>query len=414
MFRPIRLLTFAMLLLTGCATVPEAVFTATPTGFQPAPATAAPSETAAATSTPEPTPTSVPAEIPGAESVAWVEVAREFKRPVYLTHAGDERLFIVEQPGLIWILQDGERVPEPFLDIQDRVMDQGNEQGLLGLAFHPDYPTNGTFYVNYTGAGGATHIARFQVSADPRRADPTSETPVLIFDQPYPNHNGGALVFGPDGMLYIGAGDGGSGGDPQGNGQRLDTLLGKILRLDVSQELPYAIPADNPFASGGGRGEIWAYGLRNPWRIAFDPATGDLYIGDVGQNSVEEINFQPAGAAGARNYGWNLREGSQAYAGGAAEGLVDPIAEYDHTSGCSVTGGVVIRDPRLPAWAGVYSYGDYCSGRVWALRQDGQGGWLRSELGRTPWRISSFGVDLAGRVYLLDLNGSIQRLDAAP
>ncbi len=261
--------------------------------------------------------------------------------------------------------------------------DQGNEQGLLGLVFHPEYLSKGYFYVNYSGAGGATQIARFHASDDPQRADPASESPVLAFDQPYANHNGGALVFGPNGLLYIGVGDGGSGGDPQGYGQRLDTLLGKILRVDVDQDLPYVIPPDNPFAAGGGRPEIWAFGLRNPWRIAFDQATGDLYIGDVGQNSVEEVDFQPAAAPGGRNYGWNLREGSRAYAGGTAEGLIEPIAEYDHSLGCSVTGGVVIRDPRLLDWAGVYLHGDFCSSRVWGLRQNGQGGWLQADLQQT-------------------------------
>lgn len=404
------MLVFTLALLAGCAGFPQAKSTKTPTTFQPIPATSFPPEPAAATSSPEPTARSIPA----ANSITWVEVARGFNRPVTLTHAGDDRLFIVEQRGMIWILQNGERQPEPFLDIRDRVRDQGNEQGLLGLAFHPDYRSNGYFYLDYTGAGGETHIARFQVSQDSNRADPASESLVLAFEQPYANHNGGALVFGPDGMLYIGAGDGGSGGDPQGNGQRLDTLLGKILRIDVDQSPPYVVPPDNPFANGGGRPEIWAYGLRNPWRMAFDSATGDLYIGDVGQNSVEEIDFQPAGAQGARNYGWNLREGSRAYAAGSFEGLIEPIAEYDHSLGCSVTGGGVIRDSRLPEWDGVYLFGDFCSGRLWGLRRDGQGAWLLAELQQTSWLVSSFGVDVEGRVYLIDLNGSIQRLDPAP
>ena len=414
MHRCSYLLVFPMLLLAGCARSPGIEPLPTLTHFQPVLPTSIPDQPATATELPGPTPIMPPADIPGSGSITWVEVVREFNRPVFLTHAGDEQLFIVEQRGMIWILENGQRLAEPFLDIRDRVRDKGNEQGLLGLAFHPDYPSNGYFYVNYTGAGGATHIARFQVSQDPQRADQTSESLVLSFEQPYANHNGGALVFGPDRLLYIGTGDGGSGGDPQGNGQRLDTLLGKILRVDVDQGLPYAIPADNPFAAGGGRPEIWAYGLRNPWRIAFDTASGDLYIGDVGQNSVEEVDFQPANAPGGRNYGWNLREGSRAYAGGLAEGLIEPISEYEHSLGCSVTGGVVIRDPRLPDWAGVYLFGDFCSGRLWALRQDGKDGWLQADLQETSWNISSFGEDIEGRVYLTDLNGSIQRLDPTP
>jgi glucose/arabinose dehydrogenase len=383
---------------------------ATPTPFQPEAATA--SATAAPTGSPMPSSAPQPV-IPPASSAAWTRVADGFSRPVFVTHAGDPRLFIVEQRGMIWILQDGQRLPDPFLDIRPRVNDRGNEQGLLGLAFDPHYADNGYFYLDYTGAGGTTHIARYRVSDDPDRADESSEVTLLTINQPYANHNGGMLAFGPDGDLYIGVGDGGSAGDPQGNGQRLDTLLGKILRIDVGGD-PYNIPPDNPLAAGGGRAEIWAYGLRNPWRFAFDSLTGDLYIGDVGQNSMEEIDFQPAGAPGGRNYGWNLREGTSAYAGGTAPDLIDPAAEYDHSMGCSVTGGEVFRDRRLPGWSGVYLYGDFCSGRIWGLRADGSGGWLHADLWPTRFQISSFGLDSAGRVYLADLNGSIQRLDPAP
>jgi glucose/arabinose dehydrogenase len=386
---------------------------ATATSFQPIPATA----TEAAMRAPA-VPTSLPPtaapEIPTAASAVWTPVIDGFTRPVVVANAGDDRLFVVEQRGVIWIVQDGIRSTEPFLDIRSRVVDRGNEQGLLGLAFHPRYTENGYFYLDYTGTGGATHIARYQVIGDPNRADASRETLLLRIDQPYANHNGGVLAFGPDGHLFIGVGDGGSAGDPQGNAQRLDTLLGKILRVDVDGGEPYAVPAGNPFSGGGGQPEIWAYGLRNPWRIAFDPLSGDLYIGDVGQGSMEEIDFQPADAAGGRNYGWNLREGTLAYAGSPAPEMIEPVAEYDHSKGCSVTGGVVIRDQRLPDWSGVYLYGDFCTGRIWGLRADGRGGWLHADLWQTSFNISSFGVDATGRVYLSDLNGAVLRLDPAP
>jgi glucose/arabinose dehydrogenase len=231
-------------------------------------------------------------------------------KPIGLANAGDgsNRLFVIEQAGVIRILQNGLLTPEPFLDIRAQVGSQANEQGLLGLAFHPKYAKNGYFYVNYTDLQGDTVIARFSVSAsDPQRADPTSEKRLLAVDQPYPNHNGGQVIFGPDGYLYLGLGDGGSGGDPAGNGQSRATLLGKILRIDVDKGDPYAIPPDNPFAQGGGRAEIWAYGLRNPWRFSFDRLTGDLYIADVGQNQWEEIDWLPAGQSGA-NLGWDVFE----------------------------------------------------------------------------------------------------------
>jgi glucose/arabinose dehydrogenase len=349
------------------------------------------------------------ADIPRADSAAWILVGGDFQRPLAVTHAGDARLFVVEQAGLIWILEDGERQEEPFLDLREQVNDRSNEQGLLGLAFHPEYSDNGFFFINYTGAQGETRISRFSRSADPNLADPASERILLTIDQPYGNHNGGVLVFGPDGYLYIGTGDGGSGGDPLGNGQRLDTLLGKILRIDVDTNETYTIPSDNPFTQGGGSPEIWAYGLRNPWRMAFDPATGDLFLGDVGQNQWEEINLIRSTSSGGENFGWNLREGAHPYAGGDVP-TIDPIADYDHSLGCSVTGGEVVRDPRLPAWAGVYLYADYCSGRVWGLLEAGEG-WVSQLLYETNLTISSFGVDAEGRIYLTDHGGDIYRLE---
>jgi glucose/arabinose dehydrogenase len=338
--------------------------------------------------------------------------------PVDLKHAGDGsgRLFVVEQAGRIRIIRNGVLQPDPFLDIEPLVNSRGNEQGLLGLAFHPDYESNAFFFVNYTDVNGDTVVARYSVSADdPNRADPASAKILLQVDQPFANHNGGDLVFGPDGYLYIGLGDGGSAGDPQGNGQTLSTLLGKLLRIDINNGDPYAIPPGNPFLGRPEvRPEIWAYGLRNPWRYAFDRATGDLYIADVGQNALEEINFQPAGSPGGENYGWNLYEGSRAYEGGPAEGLIMPVAEYSHAEGCSVTGGYVYRGPGLPALDGVYLYGDYCSGQVWALYRTASG-WENTALFEAFFFISSFGEDEAGELYLLDhRGGAVYQLVAAP
>ncbi len=354
--------------------------------------------------------------LPDPGPFTWRRVFSGFVNPLAVTHAGDGsgRLFVVEQPGRIQILKDGVLMAEPFLDITNRVGSQGFEQGLLGLAFHPNYAQNGFFYVNYTDLRGNTAIARFQVSAgDPDRSDPASEKRLLLIDQPFGNHNGGMVAFGPDGYLYLGLGDGGSAGDPLDSGQSLNTLLGKILRIDVDNGDPYAIPPDNPFANGGGKPEIWATGLRNPWRFAFDRLTGDLYIADVGQNQWEEINFAPAGAAGL-NYGWRFFEGSQPYKGSPPQGLnwVAPAAEYDHSQGCSVTGGVIYRGQNLPAWQGVYLYGDFCSGRVWGLLRGSGGEWLNRVLFEGMGRITSFGEDQAGEVYLVDQAGTIYRLEA--
>jgi glucose/arabinose dehydrogenase len=294
----------------------------------------------------------------------------------------------------------------PYLDITDRVGSGGNEQGLLGLAFHPNYQVNGLFFVNYTDKNGNTVIARYRVTGDPNVADPTGEMALLRVTQPFQNHNGGVLAFGPDGYLYAGLGDGGSAGDPQGNAQSLSTWLGKILRLDVDSAEPYAIPPDNPFGN-----EIWAYGLRNPWRMSFDRQTGDLYIGDVGQNQWEEIDFVSAGTPGGMNFGWNYMEGTHPYEGTPPQGtqLVPPVAEYSHSEGgCSVTGGYVYRGA-MPEWNGIYLYADYCSGIVWGLihsNSDWQDQVLYSGVGR----ITSFGQDEAGEIYLILDSGQILRL----
>lgn len=359
------------------------------------------------------TPVTDAAVFPDPSGYTWSLLASGFNRPVDLTHAGDARIFVVEQRGMIWVLEEGIVLNTPFLDIQDRVNDSANEQGLLGLVFHPEYSETGTFFVNYTSSGGNTFISRFQVSSDPNVADANSEFVILTFEQPFRNHNGGSLKFGPDGYLYIGTGDGGSANDPQGNGQRLDTLLGKILRIDVDHGDSYTIPKDNPFINQDGLDEIWAYGLRNPWRISFDRLTGDLFIGDVGQNQWEEIDFQPAGSLGALNYGWNLREGQHPFASDSTQGLTDPIAEYDHGDGCSVTGGFVVRSPSLPAWGGIYLFGDYCTGTLWGVLHTADGTWEMRKLFSTGVRISSFGEDNLGEIFLIAHGGEIYHLETS-
>ncbi len=344
------------------------------------------------------------------------KVADGLDRPLYLTHAGDGsgRLYILEQPGRVRVLAGGALLPEPFLDLTDRVRSRGSEQGLLGLAFAPDFRESGVFYVHYTGRpDGRTVLSRFRLrDGDPRRGDPASEEVLLTVEQPHANHNGGALLFGPDGYLYLALGDGGSAGDPGNRAQDLDSLLGKILRLDVSRPGPYRIPPDNPFVGRPGRDEIWAYGLRNPWRISFDRATGDLWIADVGQNAVEEVNFQPADSPGGENFGWRVWEGSRRYAEGEAPGAVFPVAEYTHDEGgCAITGGYVYRGQAIPDLAGIYLYGDYCTGHIWGLRQR-DGRWESVRLLDSGLNITSFGEDEAGEVYVVDRGGAVYRIVA--
>lgn len=354
---------------------------------------------------------------PNAFTLELEPIARGFAQPVLVTHApdGSGRLFVVEQGGRIRIIQHGQTLQEPFLDIT-RIVRSGGEQGLLGLAFHPNYAQNGRFFVYYTAQNADNTIAEYRVSVDPNRAEPNAVQILVAIPDFAANHNGGMLAFGPDGYLYAGTGDGGGGGDPRQNGQNTNTLLGKLLRFDVDNGSPYAIPSDNPFASGGGRAEIWAYGLRNPWRFSFDRATGDLWIADVGQNAWEEIDYQPAGSPGGQNYGWNIMEGAHCFSprfGCNQDGLVLPVAEYNRDGGCSVTGGYVYRGQQHPQMVGAYYYADYCSGRIWALAQDASGAWIATEIVRVDVRISSFGEDASGELYITGhTNGVIYRLRA--
>lgn len=355
--------------------------------------------------------------------IGFEPVAEGFNQPVDLTHANDGTgvLYVVEKPGTVRMIVDSERVEEPFLDITDRVGSSGYEQGLLGIAFPPDYANSRVFYVYYTNHRDYAVLSRFSV-ADNDIADPASERVILQQEQPYPNHNGGQIKFGPDGYLYIALGDGGSGGDPLNAGQRLDTWLGKILRIDVDpnsvpEEEPYSIPEDNPFVDDeAALPEIYAYGLRNPWRFSFDTETGDMFIADVGQNAIEEINLLPAGTDEALNFGWNILEGSSCFleTGCDTTGHTMPILEYPHADGsCSVTGGAVYYGQNLSDLHGSYIFADFCSGLVWQGVQGDDGNWTMSEPIQSGLAISSFGVDESGELYVVDLNsGTVFRLEA--
>lgn len=356
------------------------------------------------------TPTTPPAQ--STDTVALRQVAGGLDFPVYLTApAGDQRLFIAEKTGRIRIVKAGTLAAAPFLDLSASVSG-GSEQGLLGLAFDPAYATTGRFYVDYTDRNGDTRIARFRVTADPDVADASSEEILLTIDQPYANHNGGQLAFGPDGYLYVGMGDGGSGGDPQGHGQNPNDLLGSLLRLDVSGATGYTVPAANPYAAGGGRGEVFSIGLRNPWRFSFDRQGGDLYIADVGQNEREEVDVSTAASGGGRglNYGWNRMEGTACYTGGCDRaGLTLPVIDYTHADGCSITGGYVYRGQAVPALTGTYFYADFCNGWVRSFRyQNGQATSPREWPTLKPGgQVTSFGEDAAGELYILEADGKV-------
>jgi glucose/arabinose dehydrogenase len=344
------------------------------------------------------------------------QVVEGLSNPVYLTAPKDDaRLFIVEQLGRIRVVKNGALVATPFLDITSRVV-SGGERGLLSMVFDPAYATNGRFYVYYTGAQGDIFVDRFTVSSNPDVANTTSDRVITIQHRANSNHNGGLLLFGPDGLLYLGTGDGGGAGDVPNNAQNTEILLGKILRLNVAT-LPYTIPAGNPFANQAGADEIWAYGLRNPWRFAFDTPTDGaspkLYIADVGQGAREEVNVVDASAAG-RNYGWRLMEGTGCFnpsSGCNQSGLTLPVVEYDHSQGCSITGGFVYRGAAIPELEGHYFYSDYCSGWLRSFRWSGTAAtdlrdWSIGSIGN----VTSFGVDSVGELYLLSTNGRVYRL----
>jgi glucose/arabinose dehydrogenase len=370
-------------------------------------------------------------------AISVVVLATGFNQPTAIANGGDYRLFVAERTGLIRIVErDGSVRPLPFLDITNLVFSVGHgEQGLLGLAFHPDYPQTPYFYLNYTAvaaqsdlatSNGATVVARFTVSDDPHRADPASKLELLTIPQPAGNHNGGDLQFGPDGYLYVATGDGGSGGDPWDNAQNRQSLLGKILRLDVNSGAPYAIPSDNPFVGDAGTlDEIWALGLRNPWRLSFDRQQGDLFIADVGQNAREEVNFQPATSAGGENYGWRCYEGNAAYnlsGCGPTNAYVFPMYDYPHTNndnpadaGQSITGGFVYRGSQFPALTGHYIFADFVRSHVW-LARPGESGWVVQPLGTVSGlnNPSTFGEGCDGELYVAGYGGTLFQVRALP
>lgn len=352
-----------------------------------------------------------------APRIRLVPILTRLTRPLACVDDGSGRLFIVEQPGRILLSRGGRLESQPFLDLQDRVYSRDNECGLLGLAFHPDFKNNGRFFVNYTTKQNGkleTVVAEFHADAASAVANANSERVILRFDQPWANHNGGNVMFGPDGFLYIGNGDGGSGGDPMQNGQSLKTWLGKMLRIDVDHApagKTYAIPADNPFAKNtdGTLPEIWCYGLRNPWRWSFDRQTGELWCGDVGQNLWEEIDVLEKG----RNYGWSAREGMHDFKPERARGpLAEPVKEYGRGEGNCVTGGFVYRGKSIPALAGIYLYADYTSGNIWGLHRDAKGAIdFDAKLIEAGPHIASFGQDRDGELYVCDhAEGRILRI----
>jgi glucose/arabinose dehydrogenase len=353
----------------------------------------------------------------GTEPVALEVVASGLVFPLYLTAPdGDPRLFIVEKGGTIRIVKEGSLLPTPFLDISAQVS-TGGEQGLLGLAFHPQYATNGRFIVHYTDPAGDTRVSGFRASADPDVADAASEASILADDQPFANHNGGQVLFGPDGYLYIMLGDGGSADDPGGRGQSLADLLGSILRVEPLDAGGYVVPPDNPFVStAGARPEIWSYGLRNPWRAAFDPATGDLYIADVGQRQWEEVDVSASadGAGRGRNFGWSVMEGPACFRDSACDqdGLELPVLSYEHGDGCSITGGYVYRGAAIPALQGYYFYSDFCQGWVRSFRFENG-----TAVDQFQWptlapggNVPSFGRDAAGELYVMSTEGVVFKI----
>lgn len=359
---------------------------------------------------------------PNAPRIELAQIASGLSQPtaiVAMPDPDDKRLFVVEQNGTVRTLNaENNLEEEPFLDIRDKIR-SGGEMGLLGLAFHPQAAENNFFYINYTDREQNSVIARYTLSEQTGRADPASEEILLKVPQPFTNHNGGQLAFGPDGFLYIGLGDGGSAGDPGNRAQNKNQLLGKILRIDVNNGDSYSIPEDNPFAASDGEPEIWALGLRNPWRFSFDRKTGDLFIADVGQGEREEINFQPANSKGGENYGWRCFEGTHEFNSENCEGaenFVTPTIEYDHSENrCSVTGGYVYRGKTYAALDGKYFFGDFCGGQIYTAERKGSGEWQTNLAIASGRQISTFGEDSSGELYAADYaTGTIyQIIDAA-
>ncbi len=408
----------SLVLLAGGALLLAACTTPSPSETPEPSLTLEPSVAASAEPSIDPTP---PPLSSGPDALALEEVAAGFVNATAVTNAGDGsgRLFVVQREGQIRIVEPGGAVAaSPFLDIGGVVL-AGNERGLLGLAFHPDYADNGRLFVAYTARpDGANTIAEYHVSGAPDAADPASGRVLISVPDPAANHNGGSLAFGPDGYLYISMGDGGGQGDQFGNGQNVNSLLAKLLRIDVDGPVAsgkaYGIPSTNPFVAGGGLPEIWAYGLRNPWRMSFDREWGDLFIGDVGGGSWEEVNRQPADAAGGLNYGWPIMEGRHCLGATCViDGLVQPIAEYSHdTGGCSVIGGYVYRGSAQPELAGVYVFGDWCTGTIYTLQVD-EGTITPKAVLESGLAPSAFGEDDSGEVYLVDFaRGGLYRVVA--
>lgn len=340
-----------------------------------------------------------------------------FNRPVFLTHPGDGsgRIFVVEKGGKVIEVNQVEGTRREFLNIGERVRDDGFEQGLLSIAFHPSFEINGRFFVYYTDNSGDSIISEFLTNEQSGLADENSEKILLTIPQPEETHNGGQLQFGNNGYLYIGTGDGGGVGDPRGNAQNLDTLLGKLLRIDIDSGDNYSIPEDNPFVGDeNARDEIWAFGLRHPWRFSFDSETHDMYIADVGEAEWEEVNFQPASSMGGENYGWKYMEGTHEFRPPDdfdPSELVMPVAEYSHDVGCSVTGGYVYRGDSYNALEGIYFFGDFCSGNIWGLKRSDDNEWSFKELIETDLAITSFGIDEDNEIYVMGLNsGEIHRI----
>lgn len=414
----------AALAFGACQAMPTSP--ATPGSATPAPSPTAgrvtPGTSPTAPSTPAATAPASPAATAALErlSVTAEPFSRVTGSALSMTAPDDGtgRLFVGNQDGQIWVIsRDGSVEKEPLVDLEARIR-SGGEQGLLAIAVHPAFPTDPRVFVDFTDRNGDTVIASLTLDpGNPNRLDPATFKQLLLIDQPFPNHNGGELKFGPDGYLTISLGDGGSGGDPLGNGQNRDALLGKVLRIDVdgtSSAVPYAIPQENPFLAGGGHPEVWLLGLRNPWRTSFDRTTGDFWIGDVGQGEWEEVDVVRAGTAGQVNFGWNVTEGPDCYEATTCKraGLTGPVASYGHDLGCAVVGGFVYRGSAYPLLVGTYLFSDNCSRRIFAIDAASDGPSVPVQIGRAEASVSSFGEDERGELYVLTLEGFVLKVVA--